>query len=137
AEACAVDVPVVVLLELVAVHRIGEVGEVREEIEVVAEKISLRTPRTRRSATRDFSGDAPAATATPVGPIDVAEAGDEPRTDCTPWNLVRRTPAGVIAHGCECVGERLIVAAVFHEAGRTVVSLGQAPGPLRLSVFAA
>src|SRR4029077_6816895 len=78
ADARTADVPVIVLLDLVAVREVGEVGEVRKEIEVIVEEIGSRAPDACTRCPPRLARHAPAMRNTAIARVHVAEPGDEP-----------------------------------------------------------
>src|SRR6516165_12157363 len=118
-------------------HGIGEVGEVREQIEPVAKEISVCAPVSRTEPAPRLASDAPALTLAAIGRIDVAEARDESRAHCPLRDLIGRTPVPAITHRCERIAALFAAAGVFHEAAHPLVALREYPGSICEATFPA
>jgi hypothetical protein len=119
------------LLDLVAVDRVlEEVGEVREEIEPVAEHEAGHPRRRAARGPLRVGGKAVAVGLAPVRVVDVSESSDEPLVDRPLRHLVGRVPVGPVAHA----REREAVPRVAEAVAQDAVDLPQVVGHLPRAV---
>ena len=123
--------PPVLLLELVAVDRIGqEVGEVLDEIQAVAQAVGRHAQRAVARRAQAVEGDAVPVGAADVGWIDGAEAGDQPGLDGPQGHLVGGVPVGRVAHAGDGEAVARIAAAVAQDPVRLAQVVRQHPRPV-------
>ena len=124
------DETMIGLLHLVAVHRIvEEVGEVREQIEVVADAVRGDAGRRVAVAAAVLPVGGPAVTirVAAVGRIDRTEPADQAGADRAIGDLVGGIPLAVIAHRRQREAVDLIALAVAQHAVDLLVVIGMDP----------
>ena len=117
------------LLELVAIHRVGGVGEVRIEIETIVHRVAVHTqgPGTKRLP--PARGEAIAVGFAAIGGVVVAEAADGTGSHRTAGNLVGRIPLPAIAHGQQVEAAIGVAPRVLDDAIHFCQIFGKFPGP--------
>jgi len=140
--ASAVDAPVVVLLELVAIVLVERVGEVGDQFEVVVHRIGVRRPAAAIVALRPgVHGQAVAVRLAAARRVDVAEARDAERNlralaaDRALRDLVRAVPPSVVTHRRQRKAAVGRAARVLDEAVDLAEVLRQVPGPVRRRII--
>src|SRR5262249_36523193 len=114
---CTIDPPLVLLLELVAVHGVvQEVGEVREEVQAVVDGVPLDLGEPPPAALPPFAGEARAVRPAVVGGVERPEAIDEPGVDGALRDLVGGVPSSRIAHGGQAQPVLLAASRVAEDA---------------------
>ena len=127
----AVDVAVVGLLELVAVHRIvEEVREVGEQIELVLEPVGRRLELAAGERRRIVERQAVALRLAAVAVVERAVAADEAVVDRALGDLVGRVPLAAVGHR----GDAELAVADRHHVAQHRVALPEVVGHLPRTV---
>ena len=128
----AVHPAVVVLLELVAIHRVDGVGEVRDQVEVVVDRVDRGIPAPPVLARPQVERKAVAVRIAAGGLVDAAEAVDRAVVDGALRDLVGTVPAAVVAHRGQRPAAPVIPLTVFHYATGLLKVLRPVPRAIAL-----
>ena len=94
-----ISLAVIELLELIAVGGIEGIGEVREQVELVVERVGIRREAPGSQRPRNLEVERVTMRFAAVGGIDVAEAVQQARVEGALRNLVGGIPAAVVTGG--------------------------------------